>query len=51
MSTAPDTATRYDEAAIEADPTVPMIHIWRDFTGTPAQRSEERRVVRVYRSW
>jgi uncharacterized protein YndB with AHSA1/START domain len=28
---------RYDEAAIEADPTVPMIHIWRDFAGTPAQ--------------
>jgi uncharacterized protein YndB with AHSA1/START domain len=30
-------ATRYDQAAIEADPTVPMIHIWRDFTGTPEQ--------------
>jgi uncharacterized protein YndB with AHSA1/START domain len=36
-STAPDTATRYDEAAIEADPTVPMIHIHRDFAGTPEQ--------------
>jgi len=40
MTTAPSTpaaATRYDQAAIEADPTVPMIHIWRDFAGTPDQ--------------
>jgi uncharacterized protein YndB with AHSA1/START domain len=36
MITAP-TAARYDEAAIEADPTVPMIHIRRDFAGTPDQ--------------
>jgi uncharacterized protein YndB with AHSA1/START domain len=36
MSTTP-THTRYDDAAIEADPTVPVIHIRRDFTGTPAQ--------------
>lgn len=31
------TTTRYPEAAIEADPTVPIIHITRDFRGTPAQ--------------
>jgi uncharacterized protein YndB with AHSA1/START domain len=36
MSTAPDT-TRYDQAAIEADPTVPLIRIRRDFTGTSEQ--------------
>jgi uncharacterized protein YndB with AHSA1/START domain len=36
MSTAP-ADTRYDQAAIEADPTVPMIHIWRDFAATPEQ--------------
>jgi uncharacterized protein YndB with AHSA1/START domain len=36
MTTAP-THTRYDEAAIEADATVPMIHIRRDFAGTPDQ--------------
>jgi uncharacterized protein YndB with AHSA1/START domain len=36
MSTAP-TDTRYDQAAIEADPTIPAIHIWRDFAGTPEQ--------------
>jgi uncharacterized protein YndB with AHSA1/START domain len=35
--TAASTSTRYDQAAIEADPTVPMIHIWRDFAGTPEQ--------------
>jgi uncharacterized protein YndB with AHSA1/START domain len=28
---------RYAEAAIEADPTVPAVHIWRDFAATPAQ--------------
>jgi uncharacterized protein YndB with AHSA1/START domain len=28
--------TRYDHAAIEADPTVPMIHIWRDFAAKDA---------------
>jgi uncharacterized protein YndB with AHSA1/START domain len=37
MTTAPTAAVRYDEAAIEADPAVPMIHIWRDFAGTPDQ--------------
>jgi uncharacterized protein YndB with AHSA1/START domain len=36
MTTAPST-TRYDQAAIEADENVPMIHIWRDFAGTPEQ--------------
>ncbi len=28
---------RYTEAAIEADTTVPAVHIWRDFAATPAQ--------------
>ena len=31
------THASYVEAAIEADPTVPMIHIYRDFEATPAQ--------------
>ncbi len=34
MSTTTD---RYTEASIEADPTVPAIHIVRDFAATPAQ--------------
>ncbi len=29
------TSTRYPEAAIEADPKVPVIRITRDFRGTP----------------
>jgi uncharacterized protein YndB with AHSA1/START domain len=36
MTTAPHDV-RYDQAAIEADPRVPMIHIRRDFAGTAAQ--------------
>ncbi len=35
--TASPAHTRYDQSAIEADRTVPMIHIWRDFAGTPEQ--------------
>ncbi len=31
------TTTRYHEAAIEADATLPIIRITRDFTATPAQ--------------
>lgn len=30
-------ATTYAEATIEADPTVPAVHIYRDFRGTPEQ--------------
>jgi uncharacterized protein YndB with AHSA1/START domain len=31
------TDTSYEPAAIEADPTIPAIHSWRDFAGTPGQ--------------
>lgn len=37
MTTDTTIAGRYDEAAIEADPTVPAIRITRDFAATPAQ--------------
>lgn len=37
MTTVQNPDTRYTEAAIEADPTIPAIHIWRDFQATPAQ--------------
>ena len=37
MTTTHDTHQRYAEAAIEADPTVPAVHIWRDFAATPEQ--------------
>lgn len=33
----PTATQRYDEAAIEADASVPAIHIRRDFRATPAQ--------------
>ena len=35
--TTTDRTTRFTEAAIEADPNVPMIHIVRDFRATPEQ--------------
>lgn len=37
MTSTTQSTTRYPEAAIEADATVPAIHIWRDFAATPAQ--------------
>ena len=44
MSTAP-ADTRYDQAAIEADETLPMIHIWRDFAGTPEQLFRAHKIL------
>ena len=44
-------AQRYDRAAIEADPTVPMIHIWRDFRGTPAQLVRAHTDPEVFTRW
>ena len=37
MTTTADSTRRYDQAVIEPDPTVPVIHVWRDFAATPAQ--------------
>jgi uncharacterized protein YndB with AHSA1/START domain len=50
MSTAP-ADTRYDQAAIEADQTVPMIHIWRDFAGTPAQLFRAHTDPELFARW
>jgi uncharacterized protein YndB with AHSA1/START domain len=44
-------AQRFDRAAIEADPTVPMIHIWRDFRGTPAQLFRAHTDPEVFTRW
>src|SRR5439155_26650053 len=49
MSTATD--IRYDQAAIEADETVPMIHIWRDFAGTPEQLFRAHTERDLYARW
>jgi uncharacterized protein YndB with AHSA1/START domain len=51
MSTTTDTTTRYDAAAIEADPTVPMIHIWRDFSGTPEQLFRAHTDAELFARW
>ena len=45
------TATRYPEAAIEADPRVPAIHIWRDFDATPAQLFRAHTDPAVFSRW
>lgn len=50
MSTTP-VATRYDEAAIEADPTVPMIHIRRDFRATPEQLFRAHTDPELFARW
>jgi uncharacterized protein YndB with AHSA1/START domain len=49
--TTSDTRTSYTEAAIEADPTVPMIHIWRDFAATPDQLFRAHTDPDLYARW
>ena len=50
MSTA-TADTRYDQAAIEADETLPMIHIWRDFAGTPEQLFRAHTDPELFARW
>ena len=42
---------RYAEAAIEADPTVPAIHITRDFAATPAQLMRAHTDPALFAQW
>ena len=51
MTTTPSTTTRYTEAAIEADPTVPAVHIWRDFDATPAQLMRAHTDPELFARW
>jgi len=46
-----DSRTSYAEAAIEADPSVPAIHIHRDFAGTPEQVFRAHTDPDVVRQW
>lgn len=46
-----DTDTRYTEAAIEADPRVPMIHIVRDFRTTPEQLMRAHTDPELFARW
>ena len=43
--------TRYVEAAIEADPVVPLIHIRRDFQATPAQLLRAHTDPELFARW
>jgi uncharacterized protein YndB with AHSA1/START domain len=52
MTTTQHTGTeRYTQAAIEADPTVPAIHIWRDFAATPAQLHRAHTDPKLFARW
>lgn len=42
---------RYDQAAIEADPTVPAVHIWRDFDATPEQLMRAHTDPELFARW
>ena len=44
-------APRYPEAAIEADPKVPAIHIRRDFAATPAQLFRAHTDPELFARW
>ncbi|MGL4744280.1 MAG: SRPBCC family protein [Dermatophilaceae bacterium] len=43
--------TTQAEARIEADPTVPVIHIWRDFAATPAQLFRAHTDPELFARW
>jgi uncharacterized protein YndB with AHSA1/START domain len=51
MTTTHDSDRRYDQAAIEADPTVPGIHVWRDFAATPAQLFRAHTDPELFARW
>lgn len=48
---APTEALRFDQAAIEADATVPAIHVWRDFQATPAQLFRAHTDPEIFARW
>jgi uncharacterized protein YndB with AHSA1/START domain len=51
MTTTHNPDTRYTEAAIEADPKVPAVHIWRDFAGTPEQLMRAHTDPELFKKW
>lgn len=51
MTTTQNPDTRYTRTSIEADPDVPAVHIWRDFSATPAQLFRAHTDPEVFRAW
>ena len=51
MTTQHAQQTDHPDATISADPTVPMIHITRDFTATPAQLMRAHTDPEIYKRW
>lgn len=51
MTTTQHPGTRYPEATIEADPDVPAVHIWRDFSATPAQLVRAHTDPELFSQW
>ncbi len=51
MTTVQSPATRYPEAAVLADEHVPAVHIWRDFTATPAQLMRAHTDAELFVRW
>ena len=51
MTTEASPDPRYTEAAILADPDVPAVHIWRDFSATPAQLIRAHTDPELFKQW
>ena len=51
QKTAQQTVQRYDQAAVEADATVPALHIRRDFAATPAQLFRAHTDPEIFARW
>lgn len=49
--TTTDATTRYERAAIEADPNLPIVHITRDFHATPAQLMRAHTDPELFARW
>ena len=51
MTPTADRTRRYDQAVIEPDPSVPVIHVWRDFAATPAQLFRAHTDPEIFARW
>ncbi len=51
MTTTQHHLDRYDQATVTADEHVPGIHIWRDFSATPAQLMKAHTDAALFAQW